>query len=58
MRLIGKTPHVSDLYAQMFTSISSRRNALGLTSAAPQDIVLDEGLDGLLERVRIDDALF
>ena len=41
----------------MFPSISSRRNALGLTSAAPQDIVLDEGLDGLLERVRIDDAL-
>jgi hypothetical protein len=42
----------------MFFSIGSRRNALRLTSAALlQDIILDEGLDGLLERVRTDDAL-
>ncbi len=57
LRLIENTPHIPDLYAGMFPSISSRRNALGLTSSTLQDIILDEGLDGLLERVRADDAL-
>jgi hypothetical protein len=42
----------------MFPSISSRRNALRLTSAALlRDVILDEGLDGLLERVRTDGVL-
>lgn len=57
LRLIEKTPHISALYAQMFPSISSRRNALGLTNATLQDIILDEGLDRLLERIKTDDAL-
>ena len=52
-----KTPHIRELYAQMFPSISSRRNALGLTSPDLQDVILDEGLDGLLKRIEIDDAL-
>ena len=52
-----KTPHVRELYAQMFPSVSSRRNALGLTSTDLQDVILDEGLDGLLERIKTDDAL-
>lgn len=57
LRLIQKTPHVRDLYAEMFTSKSSRRNALGLTSSTLQDMILDEGLDGLLERIATDDEL-
>lgn len=57
LRLREKTPHIRELYAQMFPSISSRRNALGLTSPDLQDIILDEGLDGLLERIGTDDAL-
>ena len=57
LRLMKKTPHIRELYAQMFPSISSRRNALGLTSPDLQDVILDEGLDGLLKRIEIDDAL-
>ena len=57
LRLIEKTPHVSDLYTKKFPSNSARRNALGLTDDSLLNIILDEGLDGLLDRIRTDDAL-
>lgn len=34
LRLIQSTPHISDLYAEVFPSTSARRNAFGLTSSS------------------------
>ncbi len=57
LRLVEGTPHILDLYHELFPETSEFLEALGLTADDLRDIALDEGLDGLLDRVRTDDEL-
>lgn len=55
LRLVEQTPHVFDLYRSLFPSVSELLEALGLEQVAITNVVLDAGLDGLVERIRTDD---
>ena len=57
LRLVAGTPHVLDLYRRLFPSPSELREALGLRGDAIRDLIADEGIDALFERIRIDDGL-
>ena len=56
LRLVKNTPTMLDLYKSAYPSKSELRKALGLTSDAIRDIIDDIGLEGLLAKVRDDDA--
>ncbi len=56
LRLVKNTPTMLDLYKATYPSKSDLRKALGLTSDAIRNVIEDIGLDGLLARVRSDDA--
>lgn len=56
LRLVEQTPHIVALYQRLFPKQSELRKALGLDNAAIRDLIEDEGLDAVLERVRTDDA--
>jgi len=56
LRLVQKTPSMLDLYKSVHPAKSDLRKALGLTSDAIRDVIEDLGLEGLLEKVRSDDA--
>ena len=56
LRLVKKTPTMLDLYKSVYPKPSDLRKALGLTSDAIRDIIDDIGLEGLLAKVRDDDA--
>jgi type III restriction enzyme len=55
LRLVRKTPHVFDLYRQLYPKPSELRAALGLTASEIRDLVEDEGIDALWECIRTDD---
>ncbi|ODT04200.1 MAG: hypothetical protein ABS52_05985 [Gemmatimonadetes bacterium SCN 70-22] len=55
LRLIEKTPHVFELYQRLYTKSSELRAALGLTASEIRDLVEDEGMPALWDRIRIDD---
>lgn len=57
LRVVAATPHVADLYRDCFPATHERLAALGLDAPALTNLALDLGYDGLLERVRADDAL-
>jgi len=57
LRLVEGTPHVADLYRRCFERTTERLTALGLDHPGLRDIATDEGYDGLLDRIRTDDAL-
>ena len=57
LRLVEGTPHITELYARHFPKTSERLAALGLGHPDLRDVVLDEGLDGLLDQIKRDDAL-
>lgn len=56
LRLILKTPLMLDLYKAVHASKAELRKALGLTSDAIRDAIEDIGLEGVLDKVRNDDA--
>ena len=55
LRLVKKTPHVFDLYRDLFSKQSERLAALGLEGEGIKSYVLDEGIDALWDRIRTDD---
>lgn len=57
VRLVLRTPHVDDLYRELFPGQRERLEALGLTSTDLKDLVIDHGVDGLLQRIKTDDEL-
>lgn len=56
LRLVKKTPTMLDLYKSVYPQPSELRKALGLTSDSIRDIIENIGIDGLLAKVREDDA--
>lgn len=56
LRLVKGTPSMLDLYKSVYPAKSELRKALGLTSDAIRDVIEDIGLEGLLAKVRDDDA--
>ncbi|MDP2320548.1 MAG: nucleotidyltransferase domain-containing protein [Acidobacteriota bacterium] len=57
LRLVMQTPHTLDLYRRLFTNTSDLLEAMGLAHADLKDIVLNSGIESLLDRVRTDDVL-
>jgi hypothetical protein len=56
LRVREGTPTVPDLYASLFPIGSERLAALGLGAPEFMAVVVDHGIDGLLDRIRTDDA--
>jgi len=56
LRLVAGTPHVIDLYRELFPSTRDLLTALGLDHSDIRDYMLDHPLEELLARVRTDDA--
>ncbi len=57
LRLVEGTPHVLELYRRLYPGTTDFLEALGLGQPQLHRMALDEGVDALLERVRIDDEL-
>ncbi len=57
LRLVAHTPRIEALYRDLFPDTSDRLAALGLGAPVLKDIALNIGYEGLLERIRTDDAL-
>ncbi len=59
LRLIEGTPHITALYSRYFEKPAERLSALGVKANDERvmDLLLNEGIDGFLGRVVIDDAL-
>lgn len=55
LRVMEKTPHVTDLYGRLFARPAERLVALGLERDVFKDLALDIGYDGLIDRIRTDD---
>jgi hypothetical protein len=55
LRLTENTPHIFDLYANLFPKITERLTALGITHSDMRELVLDIGYEGLIEKIRKDD---
>jgi hypothetical protein len=56
LRLIEQTPHVFDLYRQLYPKTPDLLDALGLGTPRIKDFVLAESLDALWGRIRTDDV--
>ncbi len=57
LRLVKKTPHVFDLYKQLYSIQSELLEALGLDFSTLEDLIVDEGIDELWRRIKTDDLL-
>ena len=57
LRIVEKTPHISDLYNRCFPRVTDRRQALGIEHNDLRDLIEDIGFTGLLDRIKTDDAL-
>lgn len=55
LRLVRDTPHIFELYRKLYPRTSDLLDALGLGQGEIKELVLDDGLDALWERVRSDD---
>lgn len=56
LRVVERTPSIPELYRRMFDTPSDRLAALGLDAPVFKDLALDVGYEGLLQRIRTDDA--
>ena len=56
LRLVLNTPRIPDLYATLFPKPKERREAMGLTAREIVDMIADDGLDTVLERLQTDNA--
>ncbi|MGH2454820.1 MAG: DEAD/DEAH box helicase family protein [Candidatus Limnocylindria bacterium] len=57
LRLVEGTPRIGELYERLIERPMDRLKALGLDIAELTEIVVNEGYDGLLNRIRTDDEL-
>ncbi|MEX2283373.1 MAG: nucleotidyltransferase domain-containing protein [Gemmatimonadota bacterium] len=57
LRLVEGTPRVIDLYRKLYTSNTEKLEALGLLSEPFTQIVMDQSLDDLFDRIESDDEL-
>lgn len=57
LRLVLNTPRIADLYAELFPSKRERREAMGLASKEITELIADEGLEAVLDRLASDNAL-
>jgi hypothetical protein len=55
LRLIENTPHIFDLYRQLFIKQTELLEAFGLGQSSIKDYVMDYGLESLFDRIRTDD---
>ena len=55
LRLVEHTPHIFDLYTNLFPKVTERLTALGMTHPDLREMTLDMGFEGLVEKVRNDD---
>lgn len=55
LRLVEKTPHILELYRCLYPKPSEILSSLGLDHPDINAVVIDEGLDGLFNRIRDDD---
>lgn len=55
LRLVRRTPRVIDLYRELFPKNIDFLKAIGLGSSRLLELVVELGVDGLLDRVRTDD---
>ena len=55
LRLVEKTPHIFDLYTNLFPKVTERLTALGMTHPDMREMALDIGFEGLIEKARNDD---
>ncbi|MGQ9573477.1 MAG: TnsA endonuclease N-terminal domain-containing protein [Dehalococcoidia bacterium] len=55
LRAVKGTPHVFDLYRELYTKPAELLEVLGLARDEIRDYVLNEGLDGLWRRLQSDD---
>jgi type III restriction enzyme len=55
LRLVENTPHILDLYGRLFPKVSERMTALGMNHADLREIVIDSGIEELIQRTRTDD---
>ncbi|MBI2777561.1 MAG: DEAD/DEAH box helicase family protein [Chloroflexi bacterium] len=56
LRVVERTPSIPDLYKSLFPVGSERLAAIGLGASEFMALVVDDGYDGLLTRIRTDDA--
>lgn len=56
LRLVEKTPHIFDLYKSLYQNTSERLAVLGMEHPDLKDQALDLGFDGIVQKVRQDDA--
>jgi hypothetical protein len=56
LRLVEGTPRIGDLYERAFPVKTDRLDALGLTASVFKDLVVNEGYEGLIDRIGTDDA--
>lgn len=56
LRVVEHTPHVADLYIRQFPDGAERLEALGLGGDKFLKLAVSSGVDGLIERIRTDDA--
>ena len=56
LRLVKNTPHIANLYAdeEHFPRATDRLEALGLEHPDLRDIAMNDGVGGLLERIKTD----
>lgn len=57
IRLVLGTPHILELYHELFPATTDFLEALGLRQEGLRDIAIDEGVEALLDRIRTDDEL-
>ncbi len=55
LRLAEGTPHIFELYTNLFPRVTERLTALGMTHPDMREMALDIGFDGLVDKVREDD---
>lgn len=56
LRLVAKTPHILDLYKNFIPETSQRLEALGIAHPEITTLTLDLGFDGVIKKVKEDDA--
>lgn len=56
LRLVLGTPRIPDLYTELFPKPKDRREAMGLTAREIVDLIADDGLDAVIERIKADNA--
>ncbi|HAX97701.1 MAG TPA: hypothetical protein DCY12_02080 [Candidatus Atribacteria bacterium] len=56
LRLVAKTPHILDLYKNLIPETSQRLEALGIAHPEITSLTLDLGFDGVIKKVKEDDA--